>query len=339
MTLLLFLRDLLLVWRGSGKHAWALSNHFQCLPDTYRPTVRRYFSIKKPTRPEKHTHNEGNNFTTVTSTVSEVRQGDLAHLQNNPTNPGFLWSFDGVPVPSSVVSEMQNYHEPVLPKASEHLSQREAIPAAVPADPDEIVRSLDVGQSHWAAAGYKEARQTFESIPCSTTGTAVADRPTNKSGATALKSAKQQRAELRDFFVALFEKHGISLATTNKGAAVLPWKNMEKDLARAGLEIFGWPTGVPAPGYRPPGQVDKGIMGFNAEHTRALHEAMEAGQLSFRPLAGGSQLNSLPRIRQRENESEDEGDARPLKQGRRGETRKKPMAQLKMQTMWKLGTA
>ncbi|KAJ7076947.1 hypothetical protein C8R44DRAFT_117410 [Mycena epipterygia] len=101
--------------------------------------------------------------------------------------------------------------------------------------------------------------------------------------------------------------------------ARLPWKKMTSILAEQGLEIAGWPEGVPKP--RSDGKADKGISGFNTEHIGALYQAMKTGQIGFRPLAGTSPTNDAPRMRQREDDME-EVDIRPSKKGKLAETRK-----------------
>ncbi|KAJ7135624.1 hypothetical protein C8R44DRAFT_869344 [Mycena epipterygia] len=65
--------------------------------------------------------------------------------------------------------------------------------------------------------------------------------------------------------------------------ARLPWKKMTSILAEQGLEVSGWPDGIPKP--RSDGKTDKGISGFNTDHIAALHKAMKAGRIDFKPLA------------------------------------------------------
>ncbi|KAJ7137976.1 hypothetical protein C8R44DRAFT_944484 [Mycena epipterygia] len=75
-------------------------------------------------------------------------------------------------------------------------------------------------------------------------------------------------------------------------------------------------------------------------HLNATNMArwVKAGQIDFRPLAGGSQVHNVPRVRPREHdiEDDDEGAIRASKKGKAAETRKKPKAFLEMQSVMKL---
>ncbi|KAJ7076941.1 hypothetical protein C8R44DRAFT_992991 [Mycena epipterygia] len=132
-------------------------------------------------------------------------------------------------------------------------------------------------------------------------------------------SKERKKKDLHAFFVTLFKTHGVPLGTTGMAEARLPWKKMPNILADQGLEIVGWPDGVPEP--RSDGKADKGISGFNMQHIAALYQAMKAGQIDFRPLEGGSPTNDAPRVRQREDDME-EVDIRPSKKRKLAETRK-----------------
>ncbi|KAJ7137974.1 hypothetical protein C8R44DRAFT_766601 [Mycena epipterygia] len=202
-------------------------------------------------------------------------------------------------------------------------SFRAVIPDSLPAD---LVGSDLAPGTSWSTETFFVIEQPSESGP---------SRPKNIISTKKNESAKAQRKELRDFFVTLFEKHNINLHTTNMGTPQLPWKNMNQVLAQHGLEIAGWPMGVPAPGSY--GKVDKGILGFHAEHIGELYEAMKAGQINFRPLAGGSQISTVHRVRPREHNTEDDDEEaiRASKKGKATETRKKPKAFLDMQSVMK----
>ncbi|KAJ7137971.1 hypothetical protein C8R44DRAFT_728150 [Mycena epipterygia] len=110
---------------------------------------------------------------------------------------------------------------------------------------------------------------------------------------------------------------------------------MNQVLAQHGLELAGWPMGVPAPGSY--SKVYKGILGFHAEHIGELYEVMKASQINFRPLAGGSQISIVPCVQPREpnTEGDTEGALRASKKGKAAETRKKPKAFLAMQGVMK----
>ncbi|KAJ6571868.1 hypothetical protein B0H19DRAFT_1131652 [Mycena capillaripes] len=288
------------------------------------------------------TNNEMNHHAVTTSTDPEVGQGDsvLTRVHKNPLLSyittvdanGFIylpldpaaWTVTDreEDVPHHTRAEMQNYQEAIAPDISEHLLQRDMVPTPLSLNLGENVHSGVAPEANWSDY-FRVNRQTSDSM--------ASNRPTDDAGMKTSKSAKKQRKELHAFFVTLFEKHGILLETTNNGAAKLPWKNMKRVLARDGLELTGWPSGVPEPGsdYA----VDKGIEGFNAEHTAALYKVMKAGQLDFQPLAGGSKA---PLVRQREDGSGDELDVRPSKKGKLAERRKKPKAMLDMSGVMKL---
>ncbi|KAJ7135626.1 hypothetical protein C8R44DRAFT_848539 [Mycena epipterygia] len=151
-----------------------------------------------------------------------------------------------------------------------------------------------------------------------TDNVAAPSQPKDNVGPKISKEAKKK--ELHAFFVTLFKKHDVPLGTTGMAEARLPWKKMTSILADQGLEIAGWPEGVPKP--RSHGKADKGISGFNTEHIAALYKAMKAGQIDFRPLAGRSPTNDAPRVQQREDDMEDEGDIRSSKKGKLAETRR-----------------
>ncbi|KAJ7121364.1 hypothetical protein C8R44DRAFT_786192 [Mycena epipterygia] len=134
--------------------------------------------------------------------------------------------------------------------------------------------------------------------------------------------------ELHTFFVTLFRTHGVPLGTTGMAEARLPWKKMTSILAEHGLEVAGWPEGVPE--SRSDGKADKGISGFNTDHIAALHEAMKAGRIDFKPLVP----HDLSRVGQRDD-VEDEAGMRPLKKTKPAETRKKPKDFLAMKGVMK----
>ncbi|KAJ7121387.1 hypothetical protein C8R44DRAFT_853045 [Mycena epipterygia] len=194
---------------------------------------------------------------------------------------------------------------------SEHLSFWGAIPKS---SPDDIASSHVAPEPNWSTEQPSELKAT--------SNVAGPNRPKDAVGPKMSKAAKIK--ELHDFFVALFKKHGVPLGTTGTAEARLPWKKMTSILAEQGLEVSGWPGGVPRPEPRSEGKADKGISGFNADHVGALHEAMKAGQIDFQPLAGGSQTNDISRLRQREDSMEDEVDMRPTKKRKPAETRKMP---------------
>ncbi|KAJ7076934.1 hypothetical protein C8R44DRAFT_992990 [Mycena epipterygia] len=164
-----------------------------------------------------------------------------------------------------------------------------------------------------------------------TSNAAVPSRPKDNVGPKISKEAKKR--ELHAFFVTLFKTHGVPLGTTGMAEARLPWKKMTSVLADQGLEVVGWPDRVPKP--RSDGKADKGISGFNTEHIGALYQAMKAGKIEFRPLAGGSPTNDASRVRQREDDMEEEVNMRPTKKRKLAETRKKPKDFVAMQSVIK----
>ncbi|KAJ7077043.1 hypothetical protein C8R44DRAFT_912963 [Mycena epipterygia] len=147
-------------------------------------------------------------------------------------------------------------------------------------------------------------------------------RPKDNVGPKISKEAMKK--ELHAFFVNLFKKHNVPLGTTGMAEARLPWRKMTIILADQGLEVVGWPDGVPKP--RSDGKADKGISGFNMKHIGALYEAMKAGQIDLKPLAGGSQTHDGLQVRQRDGEMEDEVEIRPSKKAKLAGTRKLPKA-------------
>ncbi|KAJ7135634.1 hypothetical protein C8R44DRAFT_869350 [Mycena epipterygia] len=153
---------------------------------------------------------------------------------------------------------------------------------------------------------------------------AGASRPKDIDNVGPKISKEAKKKELHVFFVNLFKKHSVPLGTTGMAEARLPWKKMTNILAEQGLELAGWPDRVPKP--RSDGKADKGISGFNTEHIGALYEAMKAGQIDFKPLAGGSQTHDDSRVRQRDDEMEDEVEIRPSKKAKLAGTRKLPKA-------------
>ena len=109
---------------------------------------------------------------------------------------------------------------------------------------------------------------------------------------------------------------------------------MSNVLAEQGLKICGWPEGVPEP--RSDGKADKGISGFNAEQIEALHKAMKGNQIGFQPLAGG---HDVSRVRQREEDMEEEGEIWPLKKQKLAATRKNPQDFVAMKSVMKFNVA
>ncbi|KAJ7135640.1 hypothetical protein C8R44DRAFT_848548 [Mycena epipterygia] len=166
---------------------------------------------------------------------------------------------------------------------------------------------------------------------------ADASRPKDIDNVGPKISKEAKKKELHTFFVGLFKKHGVPLGTTGKAEARLPWKQMTNVLAEQDLEVSGWPVGVPLPKSEPrsEGKADKGISGFNAEHIAALYKAMKAGQIDFRLLAGGSPTNDASRVRQREDDMEEEVNIQPTKKRKLAETRKKPKDFVAMQSVMK----
>ncbi|KAJ7121427.1 hypothetical protein C8R44DRAFT_919777 [Mycena epipterygia] len=144
-------------------------------------------------------------------------------------------------------------------------------------------------------------------------------RPKDNAGPNISKEVKKR--ELHAFFVTLFKRHGVPLGTTGTAEARLPWKKMTSILAEHGLEISGWPEGVPEP--RSDGKADKGISGFN-KYIGTLYETMKAGRINFQPLAGESQTRDVSRVRQREGDTGEEVDIRTSKKRKLAEMRKKP---------------
>ncbi|KAJ7135601.1 hypothetical protein C8R44DRAFT_768709 [Mycena epipterygia] len=147
-------------------------------------------------------------------------------------------------------------------------------------------------------------------------------------------SKEAKKKELHAFFVTLFKTHGVPLGTTGMAEARLPWKKMTIILADQGLEVVGWPDGVPKP--RSDGKADKGISGFNTKHIGALYVAMKAGQINFQPLAAESQTREISRVRQREDDMEEEVNMRPSKKTKLAETRKLPKGFVAGKTVYKL---
>jgi hypothetical protein len=111
---------------------------------------------------------------------------------------------------------------------------------------------------------------------------------------------------------------------------------MTRVLARQGFELSGWPEGVPTPESH--GKSCKGISGLDSEHIGMLYVAMKARQIDIQPLAGGSQTRDASRVRQREDDVEDEVDIRPSKKGKPAETRKTSKAYLDMMGVMKFET-
>jgi hypothetical protein len=159
-------------------------------------------------------------------------------------------------------------------------------------------------------------------------------------------------SELHAFFVTLFrkcsimcqikftefaERYGVPLGTTGMAEPRLPWKKMSNVLAEQGLEICGWPEGVPKPRSEPrlDSKADKGISGFNAEQIGALHKAMKSNQIDFQPLTGG---HNVPRVRQREDDIE-EVEIRPSKKQKLAATRKNPQDFMAMKSVMKFNLA
>ncbi|KAJ7077566.1 hypothetical protein C8R44DRAFT_825990 [Mycena epipterygia] len=207
------------------------------------------------------------------------------------------------------------------PRCPECMSFRDVIPNS---SLDEVGGSHLVPEANW---------ESIEQPPqlVATSNVAGPSRPKDNLGLKIAKEAKKK--ELHAFFVTLFKKHGVPLGTTGMAEARLPWKKMTSILADQGLEIAGWPEGVPKP--RSDGKADKGISGFNAEHIAALYKAMKAGQINFRLLAGGSPTNDASRVWQREDDMEEEVNIRPTKKRKLAETRKKPKDFVAMQSVMK----
>ncbi|KAJ7077578.1 hypothetical protein C8R44DRAFT_102271 [Mycena epipterygia] len=203
----------------------------------------------------------------------------------------------------------------------------ERLPAWV-TSPDSSLR--EVTGSHVVP----EANWSTEQPPqlIATSNVAGLSRPKDNVGRKISKEAKKK--ELHAFFVTLFKKHGVPLGTTGMAEARLPWKKMMSILAGQGLEIVGWPDGVPEP--RSEGKADKGISGFNAEHIAALYKAMKAGQIDFKPLVAESQTRDISRVRQREDDVEEEVNMRPARKAKLAETRKMPRGFVAGKTVYKL---
>ncbi|KAJ7135605.1 hypothetical protein C8R44DRAFT_869328 [Mycena epipterygia] len=189
----------------------------------------------------------------------------------------------------------------------------------------EVAGSHVVPEANWLTEQPPDLMVTYN--------VAGASRPKDIENAGPKISKEAKKKELHAFFVSSFKKHGVPLGTTGMAEARLPWKKMMSILAEQGLEIAGWPEGVPKP--RSDGKADKGISGFNAEHIAALYKAMKAGQIDFRPLAGGSPTNDASRVRQREDDME-EVEIRPSKKGKSAETTKKPKDFVAMTSVMKL---
>ncbi|KAJ7491921.1 hypothetical protein FB451DRAFT_1360746 [Mycena latifolia] len=176
--------------------------------------------------------------------------------------------------------------------------------------------------NHGGVSGAHEvahADWTFVQQPAS--HAAASSRSKDNAGTKTDKSTLSKK--LRNSFIALFgypENCGVTLGRDNQNRAQLPWKKMEEVLAQHGLEISGWPGGVPAPGSY--GHPDKGIFGWKAHHIRALHDAMTRKRIKFQPRAGGSHINFISGVR--EEDAEDDVDMRPTKKGKWAETRKRP---------------
>jgi hypothetical protein len=110
---------------------------------------------------------------------------------------------------------------------------------------------------------------------------------------------------------------------------------MSNVLAEQGLEICGWPEGVPEHRSEPrsDGKADKGISGFNAEQIEALHKAMKSNQIDFQP------LKDVSRVRQREDDMVGGVEMRLLKRQKLAPTRKKPQDFVAMQSVMKFNLA
>ncbi|KAJ7135607.1 hypothetical protein C8R44DRAFT_952078 [Mycena epipterygia] len=189
----------------------------------------------------------------------------------------------------------------------------------------EVTGSHVVSGANWSTEQPQDLMATYN--------VAGASRPKDIDNVGPKISKEAKKKELHAFFVTLFKKHDVPLGTTGMAEARLPWKKMMGILADQDLEIAGWPEGVPKP--RSDGKADKGISGFNTEHIAALYKAMKAGQIDFRPLAGGSPTSNASRVRQRKDDMEEEVNMRPTKKRKLAETRKKPKDFVAMQSVMK----
>ncbi|KAJ7498299.1 armadillo-type protein [Mycena galericulata] len=229
----------------------------------------------------------------------------------------------------------------VLSKLSKHAKLRRFIGTCIPQitdllqDDDSDVRAVGAevvsklskqGEVAGSNPTLEATEQVFDSM--ATTNIAGPSRSKDNAGSKIPKVAKIK--ELHAFFVTLFNRHSVPLETTSKAEARLPWKNMPSVLAEQGLKISGWPEGVPEP--RSDGKADKGISGFNTKHIEALYNAMKAHQIDFLPLTGARDLS---RVRQREDDMEEEVEVRPSKKGKLAATRKKPKDFVAMQSVMK----
>ncbi|KAJ7077572.1 hypothetical protein C8R44DRAFT_102215 [Mycena epipterygia] len=211
------------------------------------------------------------------------------------------------------VGELTNLRWAVPREDSEPLLFRDVIPDS---SLGEVAASHVVPGTNWSTEQPPDLMATYN--------VADASRPKDIDNVGPKISKEAKKKELHTFFVGLFNKHGVPLGTTGMAEARLPWKKMTSILADQGLEVSGWPGGVPLPKPQPrsDGKADKGISGFNTKHIAALYQAMKAGQIDFRPLVGGSPTSYASRVRQREDDMEDEGDIRPSKKGKLAETRR-----------------
>jgi hypothetical protein len=139
-------------------------------------------------------------------------------------------------------------------------------------------------------------------------------------------------------FTGFADRNGVPLSSTSKAEPRLPWKKITNVLAEQGLEIRGWPEGVPEPcsETRLKGRADQGISGFNAEQIEALHKAMKSNQIDFQPLTGG---HDVPQIRQRVDNMEEEVKTRPLKKQKLAAMRKNPQDFVAMKSVMKFNLA
>ncbi|KAJ7077577.1 hypothetical protein C8R44DRAFT_992894 [Mycena epipterygia] len=218
----------------------------------------------------------------------------------------------------------------------EHVGELTNLRWATPREDSDPVLFRDIipDSSLGEVAGAPVADWSTEQLPkvLATSGVAGPSRPKDSMGLKISKAAKIR--DLHGFFVSLFKKHGVPLGTTGMAEARLPWKKMTSILAEQGLEVAGWPEGVPKP--RSDGKADKGISGFNMENIAALYKAMKAGQIDFKPLVAESQTRDISRVRQREDDMEEEVNMRPARKAKLAETRKMPRGFVAGKTVYKL---